>query len=161
MFSRANGVRVFCPTIYEYSFLSIIYGTSFPYINMAAKAVKTTDDDLAERIRIHLEAKHDQLTPQERIAYNIVMASANNPFNIKPAPRSGAACKDVAGDSGYACKDVEGDSGHAWRRRLQRSSSGRRSRRRQCRFGHVDESAAPAGHLQPGGALSRLVRPVA
>eukprot|EP00937_MAST-01D_sp_MAST-1D-sp2_P003927 g3927.t1 len=79
---------------------------------MAAKAVKTTDDDFSERVRIHLEAKHDQLTPQERIAYNIVMASANNPFNIKSAP-SGAACKDVTGDSDHACKDVTGDSDHA------------------------------------------------
>ena len=32
-FSRANGVRVFCLTIYEYSFLNIIYWTSFPYVN--------------------------------------------------------------------------------------------------------------------------------
>eukprot|EP00937_MAST-01D_sp_MAST-1D-sp2_P005343 g5343.t1 len=62
---------------------------------MAAKAVKTTDDDFAERVRIHLEAKHDQLTQQERIAYNIVMASANNPFNIKSAPH-------VTGDSDHA-----------------------------------------------------------
>ena len=55
MFSRANGVRVLCLTIYEYSFLNIIYGTNFPYL-----------DKILEVLALHPgDTQHDKLPVSE------------------------------------------------------------------------------------------------
>eukprot|EP00937_MAST-01D_sp_MAST-1D-sp2_P005778 g5778.t1 len=51
---------------------------------MAAKAVKSTDDHLAEAMCACYEKNRDLLTPQERISFSLALATANNPKSAPP-----------------------------------------------------------------------------